>query len=235
MASFDDQAPVNRAGRDITIEEQRIYYGDKSDTLLGLAAAPQAAFNACGKDDDPHCLPNTRVQVLKQIRTWADGDDGRYIFWLSGWAGTGKSTIARTIARQYYNGGCFMASFFFSRGGGDVSHAGKFVGTIASQLAGRCAAFKSFLVKAISNDEGISSRTLRDQWNGLIVQPLSKLRAGSFQAPLLIVIDALDECEKESDVRQQLRVGSSMKADNWPRKGSLWSFRALLLLNLKKN
>ena len=99
-----------------------------------------------------------------------------------------------------------MASFFFSRGGGDVSHAGKFVGTIAQQLAQRCTAFKSLLVEAISNDEGIGSRILKDQWNELVLQPLSKLGAGSFQAPLLIVIDALDECEKESDVRLVLHL-----------------------------
>ena len=179
---------------------------------MGLADAPQAAFNAFGKDDDPCCLPNTRIQVLQQIRTWADGDDPRYIFWLSGWAGTGKSTIARTIAREYYDKGCFMASFFFSRGGGDVSHAGKFARTIAQQLAQRCTAFKFLLVKAISNDEGISNRTLKDQWDELILQPLSKLGAGSFQAPLFIVIDALDECEKESDVRLVLHLLSDSRS-----------------------
>jgi hypothetical protein len=78
-----------------------------------------------------------------------------------------------------------MASFFFSRGGGDVSHAGKFIGTIASQLAQRCVAFESFLIKAKSNDKGISSKTVKDQWNGLILQPLCELDASSFQAPLL--------------------------------------------------
>ena len=104
-----------------------------------------------------------------------------------------------------------MASFFFSRGGGDVSHAGKFVGTIAQQLARRCTAFKSLLVKAISNDESISSKTLKDQWNELVLQPLSKLGVGSFQTPLLIVIDALDECEKESDVRQVLYLLSDSR------------------------
>jgi len=104
-----------------------------------------------------------------------------------------------------------MASFFFSRGGGDVNHAGKFVGTIAQQLAQKCTAFKSLLVDAISNDEGISSRTLKDQWNELVLQPLSKLTTGSFQAPLLIVIDALDECEKESDVRLVLHLLSDSR------------------------
>ena len=228
MVNFDNKRPVqNQAGRDLKIgtsfipsgkavasnarlERQNLCYGHSPDALLGLAAAPQAAFNARGKDDDPLCLPETRVEVLQQIRTWADGVDGRYIFWLSGWAGTGKSTIARTIAREYYDKGCPMASFFFSRGGGDVSHAGKFVGTIAQQLAQRCDAFKSLLVEAISNDQGISSRTLKDQWDGLVLQPLSKLGAGSFQAPLLIVIDALDECE-ESDVRLVLNLLSNSR------------------------
>jgi hypothetical protein len=56
-------------GPDQIPEQQSIFYGHKPDTLLRLAAAPQAAFNALGKDDDPLCLPNTRVQVLQRIRT----------------------------------------------------------------------------------------------------------------------------------------------------------------------
>ncbi|OCK91506.1 uncharacterized protein K441DRAFT_574776, partial [Cenococcum geophilum 1.58] len=45
-------------------------------------------------------------------------------------AGIGKSTIAYIIAREYYNKGYFIASFFFLRGGGDVGYTGKFVSTI---------------------------------------------------------------------------------------------------------
>jgi hypothetical protein len=137
---------------------------------------------------------------------WVDGDDGRYIFWLSGWAGTGKSTIARTIAREYYDKECLMASFFFSRGDGDVRDAAKFVGSIATQLAYRSPAFKSLLVKVISNDGGIANKTLRDQWKELILQPLFKLEIGSSQAPLLIIIDALDECEKDNDMSKVLQL-----------------------------
>jgi hypothetical protein len=132
------------------------------DLLQLLPSAPRAAFNASGKDDDPHCLPNTRVDVLQQIRTWADGDSRRYIFWLSGWAGTGKSTIARTIAREYYDKGCLEASFFFSRGGGDVSHNGKFVSSLALQLAQRCPAFSDLIHEAISNNRGVVDKMLKD-------------------------------------------------------------------------
>lgn len=77
-----------------------------------LPGVNNAAFNASGKDEDPLCFPNTRINVLHQIRTWADGDDGRTIFWLSGWAGTRKSTIARTISREYYDKGRLGEIFF---------------------------------------------------------------------------------------------------------------------------
>ena len=40
-------------------------------------------------------------------------------------AGTGKSTIACTIACKYHDENHLGASFFFSRGGGDVSHTDK--------------------------------------------------------------------------------------------------------------
>ena len=173
---------------------------------IQLAYAADASFNASGKDDDPYCLPETRVEVLKCIRTWIDGDDKRHIFWLRGWAGTGKSTLARTVAREQYDRKRLVASFFFSRGGGDISHARRFVVTIAAQLAHKSPAFKDLLRKAISEDEGIIERVLRDQWRELIIGPLSQLEAGSLPSPLIIVIDALDECETESDIKQVLRL-----------------------------
>jgi hypothetical protein len=39
------------------------------------------------------------------------------------------------VARKYHDRQRLAASFFFSRGGGDVGHAGKFVTSIAVQLA----------------------------------------------------------------------------------------------------
>jgi Adenylylsulphate kinase len=65
---------------------------------------------------------------------WADGEDQQCLFWLSGMASTGKSTIAHTVARAYFDQGRLAASFFL-RGGGDVGNARKLVATIAVQLA----------------------------------------------------------------------------------------------------
>jgi hypothetical protein len=71
-------------------------------------------------------------------------------------------------------------------------------------LADKSPAFKDLHLKAISEDQGIVQRVLRDQWRELIIGPLSQLEAGSLPSPLIIVIDALDECESESHVKQVL-------------------------------
>jgi hypothetical protein len=49
------------------------------------------------------CLPDTRSDVLAQIRSWADGGGNKHIDWLKGWVGTGKSTISLTVAREDKN------------------------------------------------------------------------------------------------------------------------------------
>ena len=176
------------------------------DPIELLPFAAQATFDSSGTEDDSDCLPNTRVDVLQQIRTWADGDDERYIFWLCGWAGTGKSTIARTVAREYASKGCLGASFFFSRGKGDVHDAGMFVTSIAVQLAQSSKALKDLIYEAILSKPGIASKTLRDQWQKLILEPLSNLEAGLGAKPVVVVIDALDECDGENDIQHVVQL-----------------------------
>ena len=119
---------------------------------------------------------------------------------MSGWAGTGKSTIARTIAQEYTNPQWQLGSFFFSKGGGDAGHIHKFVGTVAVQLSYRWPAFKSALQKAIASDEGIIRRTQKAQWAALIQKPLSELLATSSPQRVLLVIDAVDECGTDDDM-----------------------------------
>jgi NACHT domain len=132
---------------------------------------------------------------------WADGQDERCIFWLSGLAGTGKSTIARTIARKYYEEERLGASFFFSRGGGDASHAGKFFTSIAVHLASKSPSIKRYISQVIAEHSDIASQSLHDQWRQLVLRPLSKLNSSFHQYSLVLVVDALDECEGEDDIR----------------------------------
>jgi hypothetical protein len=80
-------------------------------------------------------------------------------------AGTGKSTIAQTIAQRYYKEGRLGASFFFLKGGGDVSHAGKFFTSIAVQLANNILSLQHYICNAISNCKDIASQSFHDQWS----------------------------------------------------------------------
>ena len=47
------------------------------------------------------CLDGTRVDLLQRIREWASSSDSPNIFLLTRIAGTGKSTIARTVAEEF--------------------------------------------------------------------------------------------------------------------------------------
>ena len=171
-----------------------------------LPQATQAAFNSSERQHDHICLQNTRVDVLNEIRAWAERQDERRIYWLNGLAGTGKSTVARTIARECFAKGCLGASFFFSKGGGDVGHAGKFFTTLAFQLAKTSRILSDYICDAVSANIDIKDQSLCDQWRQLIFQPLSRLDENSSLSSYIFVVDALDECEGESDIRAILQL-----------------------------
>ena len=114
--------------------------------------------------------------------------------------GTGKSTIARTVARRYFEQGRLGASFFFLRGGGDVSHAGKFVASIAAQFADNVPALYQHIYGAIAERSDIESQSLRDQWHQLVLRPLLKQDGNGCQSSYVLVVDALDECDDDNNI-----------------------------------
>ena len=133
------------------------------DYLLDLLpTAPSAAFNSLDNQYGPTCLPDTRVELLQEIARWAEGSSDECIFWLNGIAGTGKSTVARTVARIWYDRGHLGGSFFFSRGGGEVSNADMLFTTLASQLASQIPSAKRYICEAILEHKSIAHRSLRD-------------------------------------------------------------------------
>ena len=175
-----------------------------------LPRADGAQINSPLREHERSCLPGTRTDVLQEIKTWAeDGNDKRCVFWLSGMAGTGKSTIARTVAREHLAQNQLGTSFFFSRDGGDLGNARKFFTAIAFQLIQRSPGLKPGILKAINEKLDMGTLTLREQWELLILRPLALLSPELLQQPLLLVVDALDECEGERDVRLILQLLAS--------------------------
>jgi hypothetical protein len=139
---------------------------------------------------------------------WTTGNSSQYIFWLKGRAGTGKSTIALTIAQSLNQQGALLASFFFKRGGGDLAHSRKAISTIVFQLAFQSSLLGSFVCEALREDPNLgASASLSEQYRKLLLQPLQRAQksaAGSLS--LVVVLDALDECDDFDDVHLLLRL-----------------------------
>ena len=172
-----------------------------------LPIAKGASFDSHIEEHNSRCLANTRVDLQRQIKEWAKDRNEKPIYWLNGMAGTGKSTIARTIAQSFANEGQLGASFFFKKGEGDRGTASRFFTTIATDLMTHLPELISRIKKVADADPAISEKTLKDQFEKLILQPFLDIK----QAPpkglgLIIVIDALDECEQEKDIQVILQL-----------------------------
>ncbi|KAI2864664.1 hypothetical protein CBS13152_11162 [Aspergillus niger] len=167
--------------------------------MLNLPFAKGAFFGSFEDQHEDECLAGTRTELLRQVQDWGRSSD-KCIFWLSGMAGTGKSTIARTVARMFKEDDMLGASFFFKRGEGDRGSAVKFFPTIVKQLAVHIPQMVPGIRKAIEDDPAIPGNSLRDQFNKLILQPLLTVDHGKVMKSTVIVIDALDECEPEEDM-----------------------------------
>lgn len=161
-----------------------------------------AIFDSHAEEHSPTCLQGTRTDILRVIQNWAELPQMKALFWLNGMAGTGKSTISRTAARLLSDSNQLGASFFFKRGEGERAGISKFFPTIAAQLVKREPALAPYVKEAIDENPGISGERVENQFEKLILVPLSKISQDKRRNDILvIIIDALDECEQDEDIR----------------------------------
>ncbi|KAF9644549.1 hypothetical protein BDM02DRAFT_3121687 [Thelephora ganbajun] len=138
------------------------------------------------------CLRGTRTAILDEIELWTRDFDKPAIYWLNGLAGTGKSTIAQTIAERVFADGQLGASFFCSRDFQDRRSLHFIFPTLAVQLARKYPEFRSIFVPLVQSNPGIVDLSLYTQIINLIVRPLEESNIST-----VIVIDGVDECEDD--------------------------------------
>ena len=147
------------------------------------------------------CLKGTRGAVLDEIELWTKDFEKPSIYWLNGLAGTGKTTIAQTIAERVFANGQLGASFFCSQDFEDRSNLQFIFPTLAVQLARRYPKFRSIFIPLVQSDPGIVHESLYSQMNKLVVGPLRESAIST-----VIVIDALDECKDNEPASAILTV-----------------------------
>ena len=146
--------------------------------------------------------------MLDSIFTWALGktpSDGAArsgpglkrlnIYWLNGLAGTGKTTVAYSVAERCLAEGVLGASFFCSRSDTDCSNPSMIFTTIAYQLGLFYPPYRDCVAEILQRDPLLVYSSVTRQFEELIVRPLSLLR--DHFPPCVVVIDALDECREE--------------------------------------
>ncbi|KAJ7660321.1 hypothetical protein DFH06DRAFT_1326451 [Mycena polygramma] len=196
-----------------------IVSGDNGLDILYRRVLEDAMHNSAERPPDPACHPGTRESVLHTLRAWSRDDTrlddrnpetrwpisrglsvvdhlatrrqacspGAHLLWLHGSAGMGKSAIAQTFAAECQEDGILGASFFFRRGDPGRGNWKGLFPTLAYQLAASYPEFGNALRQAVERGQA-----MRHQFQKLIVAPFEQ--TPPLSAPLIIVIDGLDEC-----------------------------------------
>ena len=149
---------------------------------------------------DQRCHPGTRVAILEDLCQWLLDDYERSapsIYWITGVAGSGKSTISRSLLDMAQRMRIAHSSFFFSRDHDDRKTCQKLMATIARDLV----SYEDPKVIQCVHDaveKKQDSGPFLDQVHHLLRQPLE-----SASHRVLLIWDALDEC-MDTDERRLL-------------------------------
>ncbi|QRW23157.1 peptidase C14 [Rhizoctonia solani] len=173
--------------------------------LAKMSPTMPAIYNSAESQDLKRgsCAPGTRQVQIELLLQWAHRPEIGRTCWMNGMAGTGKTTIAYTICERL-DATCELgASFFCSRSIPECRQVKFIIPSIAYQLARFSAPFRFALDKVLESDPDAHMRTLKTQYEKLIVGPLQEVQR-CLPTHFIVVIDALDECENEDSVGQIL-------------------------------
>ncbi|KAF8752544.1 WD40 repeat-like protein [Rhizoctonia solani] len=188
----DGIADQNETQTEASLKAWTIAEEQRADSrLTALSPVDSAAYNSLLSHDVNRraCAQNTRSNILLELEQWSQDWTKPNVFWMNGMAGTGKTTIAYTFAKSLKDRAALGASFFCTRTSDECRNVGRIVPTIASS----------------GERTEIKSQSIDSQCQRLIKDPLST--AENFKTKgLVVVIDALDECNNANRVRTILDV-----------------------------
>ncbi|PVF94266.1 hypothetical protein CPB86DRAFT_833698 [Serendipita vermifera] len=144
---------------------------------------------ACGMRLDL-CQEGTRINILEKIRKWANEDIAdQQIFWLNDVAGSGKSTIAATMAYEWIEQSRIVGRFFFTPNSRSTSGLAEFCETVGKDISTHHPGVRSLVQKAIQETTGPFFR-FEQRFQRLVIEPLRACNRS-----VILVVDGLDNCD----------------------------------------
>ncbi|KLO10629.1 hypothetical protein SCHPADRAFT_509171 [Schizopora paradoxa] len=179
-----------------------------------------------------YCHDKTCERMLSKIRGWANNvqaNEGQ-VFWLSGLAGTGKSTIAKTIARWADEQGILASTYFFSRDDAKLSESSLLIPKIAFDITEFDPLAKEIVAGVLKKDRRVvyTSETIEKQFQSLLAQPLAELSSRTSASPrklMLLIVDSLDECSDRLAVKEVVSLLLDFVSGSYPHIRVLFTSR----------
>ncbi|KAF5334283.1 hypothetical protein D9758_015553 [Tetrapyrgos nigripes] len=166
----------------------------KNSALQSLPIASAAAYTSGIYEPDVvrrACTKGTRTEVLEDIRHWLQSENAAPVFWLTGAAGMGKTTIAMTICEEIE----YLFCSTVATGPLDSGKPQYLLPTICRRLADFSSSYAGQLVCALEGDSGLATAKLDIQFEGCWSKPwqVSSSERTRDLPICIVVIDALDE------------------------------------------
>ncbi|KAF8328874.1 uncharacterized protein EI90DRAFT_3155597 [Cantharellus anzutake] len=176
------------AGAKLAAIERRLREDEILDSLLVPSTTQDNPAQAC--------LEGTRVDLIERIMTWCrnTGESENRLMQLTAVAGAGKTSIALTIAERCASEGDITLLMHFSFKAGERSRLDFLFSGIARALAGHDPVYRTFITSALRDDPSLSTASFGTQFMKLVASPLLH-KPPPADCPMVIIIDALDECD----------------------------------------
>jgi len=179
---------------------------DPSEALKGLPLSIYAAYNAAASAPRHGCTKKTHEAILADLVIWATNPNNTKIYWLSGMARTGKTTIAYSFSEILVEKHMLGATFFCSRTQDKCRNVDRIFPTIAYELARHFPSVCQALSDVLKRDPDAGTRRLEVQFRNLIMIPVKAAEKDLVSRSIVIIVDALDECADESKVSTMLSI-----------------------------
>ncbi|CUA67975.1 putative WD repeat-containing protein alr3466 [Nostoc sp, PCC 7120] [Rhizoctonia solani] len=156
-------------------------------------------------DPEQACLDGTRKVVLNRIVTWTQNRNHSESFmWISGQPGMGKTSIAASLCQQLDKINALAGSFFYRRDNADSNDPLRVINNLVHTIALKLPPYAHEVAKAIRADRGLCTSHFSLRYEGLVKGPLERLKSLSTPTTLVVIIDALDECENRDSSQKIL-------------------------------